>query len=131
MEARIWASKSVSAFRSTSIAGIRKNLAATNQHTGCRYQPLQPVREGPEMTKDDILIGLVMAAKAERDAGFDGWSAPDCRLREQLDALVGDGLAEMKKDDFDPEHPTKPIGLWWRPTPKGESVCPATISRAN
>ena len=72
------------------------------------------------MTNDEILAGLIMAAKAEREAGFPGWSRPPDTYRDQCEALVAEGLAE-RHDDED--------GIWYRPTSQGEKTCSIKISR--
>lgn len=81
------------------------------------------------MTKNDVLIGLVMATRAERDIGFDGWSSPPDTLNPQLEELRADGLAESMIEPQ--EHPDKPQKVFWRATAKGEDACPATITRAH
>jgi hypothetical protein len=71
------------------------------------------------MTDDEVLAGLIMAARAEREAGFEGWSSPPDQLLEQCDKLCAQGLAERENDHL----------VHYRPTAEGERVCQIKISR--
>ena len=72
------------------------------------------------MSDDEVLAGLIMAAKAEREAGFDGWSLPPANLLPQCDRLVERGWAEQEDE-----------GVHYRPTPEGERMCQIKISRVS
>ncbi len=61
------------------------------------------------MTKDEILMGMEMTARAEREAGFLGYGQPPEHLHEICRELVAEGLAE--------EHKFQPG--WFRPTKEG------------
>lgn len=76
-------------------------------------------------TNDEILAGMIMAAKAERDAGFEGWSSPSEKYIEACDRLVNEGLAEKTVNPlFDDE-------MYYRPTAEGERRCQIKISRVS
>ncbi len=74
------------------------------------------------MTDDEVLAGMIMVAKAEREAGFEGWGSPPDHLLEQCDRLCAAGLAECQNDR---ENAT----VYYRPTPEGERICNIKISR--
>lgn len=73
------------------------------------------------MTDNKLLAGLILAAKAEREAGFAGWVQPPSNFESQLDSLVSEGLAERQDDPAE--------GTYYRPTAEGERVCNLTIHR--
>ena len=72
------------------------------------------------MTENEILAGLILTVKAEREGGYEGWARPPEHMQPQCDLLVERGLAEKK--EFDRE-------LFYRPTAEGERVCNLTINR--
>lgn len=74
------------------------------------------------MTDDEVLAGMIMAARAEREAGFEGWSSPPDELLEQCDRLCAQGLAECHNNRED-------RAVHYRPTPEGERICKITITR--
>jgi hypothetical protein len=72
------------------------------------------------MNDEEILAGLIMGARAERDLGFkEGWTSPPELYHEQCDRLCVNGFAE-RWDDRE---------RWYRPTAEGERVYQIKISR--
>lgn len=61
------------------------------------------------MTDDDVLMGMEMTARAEREAGFNGYCKPPAEMLLACTRLVESGLAE--------EHKFQPG--WFRPTKAG------------
>ena len=71
------------------------------------------------MTDNDILMMMEMTARAEREAGFNGYGKPPEQAREACVRLVKAGLAE--------EHKFQPG--WFRPTKEGANLVGHRIHR--
>ena len=74
------------------------------------------------MTDDEVLAFMIMAARAERESGFEGWASPPDELLEQCDRLCAQGLAQCHNNREDRM-------MHYMPTLEGERVCKIKISR--